>query len=326
MAIESEHTLQQMLYMTMLDDQMAQLRRVEHWLDDQFRQVVHDLDEEALVRASERFDELVLTFPELRLPGLCDYPEPVNSLLAHIDLDAGPAEGFEVAMRRLCELCMTPSVLRALRSKLYGVAAGLSDAHADLLPTVAIAVLSLDAPVSQPSAFVEMVICASAIEGSIVWQLDANEQTLPDVSTWLAANPSDALVLAVGEDSAYYYASIPGVLPLLNPSRVLFDVERLVPCAGGCACEFGLPALVDGEYTALLSGEIKRVQSTLRRCYPDRVLGDVEMLTSRALDALEVLPAHVNPLLQAILVQSWVRYLSQASKCPGAGHGGAGVP
>ena len=48
MAIESEHTLEQMLYMTMLDDQMAQLRHVEHWLDEQFRQVVHDLDEEAL--------------------------------------------------------------------------------------------------------------------------------------------------------------------------------------------------------------------------------------------------------------------------------------
>ena len=71
MAIESEHTLEQMLYMTMLDDQMAQLRHVEDWLDEQFRQVVHDMDEEALAHASERIDELVLTFPELRLPGLC---------------------------------------------------------------------------------------------------------------------------------------------------------------------------------------------------------------------------------------------------------------
>jgi len=316
MAIESEHTLEQMLYMTMLDDQMAQLRHVEHWLDEQFRQVVHDLDEEALAHASERIDELVLTFPELRLPGLCEHPEQVSSLLAHIDLDAGPAEGFDAAMERLYELCITPSVLRALRCRLYGVAARLSESHVDLLPTVAIASLSLDATASHPSAFVEMVICASAIEGVILSQIDTSEETLPDVSTWLAANPSDALILAVGEDSAYYYAPIPGVLSLLDSSRVLFDVERLSLCAGGCACEFGFPALADGEYRALLSQEIKRVQDTLRRCYPDRVLADIEMLTSRALDALEVLPPHVNPLLQAIMVQSWVRYLSQASECP----------
>ena len=137
MAIESEHTLEQMLYMTMLDDQMAQLRHVEHWLDDQFRQVVRGLDEEALARASERFDELVLTFPELRLPGLCDHSEQMSSLLAHTDLEAGPTEGFEEAMEQLYELCVTPSVLRTLRSKLYGVAASLSQDQADLLPTVA---------------------------------------------------------------------------------------------------------------------------------------------------------------------------------------------
>lgn len=316
MAIESEYTLEQMLYISMLDDQMAQLRHIEHWLDDRFRQVVHNLGEEALALASERFDDLVLIFPELRLPGLGDHPEHVSSLLAHIDLDDGPAEGFEAAMARLYKRCITPPVLRALRDKLYGVAAGLSHTHADLLPTVAIAALSLDASASYPSAFVEMVICASAIEASILWQLDAGEQTPPDVSTWLAANPTAALIMAVGEDIAYYYAPIPGVLSLLNPSRVLFDIECLSPCAAGCACEFGLPALVDGEYTTLLSGEIRRVQETLRRCYPERVLDDVEMLISRALDALEILPPHVNPLLQAILVQSWVRYLSRASEYP----------
>ena len=313
MAIEPEHILEQMLYMAMLDDQMAQLRHVERWLDDRFRQVVHDLDEEALARASERFDELVLAFPELRLPGLIDYPEQVSSLLAQIDLDAGPAEGFEAAMDRLYESCITPPMLRALRNKLYGVAARLAGGYADLLPTVAIASLSLDETASCPSAFVELVICASAIEGSILSQLDVHEQTLPDVSTWLAANPSDALIAAVGEDCAYYYALIPGVLSFLNLDRVLFDIERLDPCVGDCACEAGLPALVDDEYRAVLSEEIKRVQGTLRCRYPDRVLADVEMLTNRALDALEVLPTRVNPLLQAILVQSWVRYLSEAA-------------
>ena len=41
---------------------MIQLRRVERRLDSLFRRIVDDQDEEALVRASERFDDLVLTF------------------------------------------------------------------------------------------------------------------------------------------------------------------------------------------------------------------------------------------------------------------------
>jgi len=37
------------------------------------------------------------------------------------------------------------------------------------------------------------------------------------------------------------------------------------------------------------------------------------MLSERALDALDALPPGVNPLIQAIFVQSWVRCLHELS-------------
>jgi hypothetical protein len=52
------------------------------------------------------------------------------------------------------------------------------------------------------------------------------------------------------------------------------------------------------------------VQGTLRQTYPAPSIADVEMLTHRALEALDDLPVQVNPLLQAIWIQSWVRHLS----------------
>ena len=136
-----------------------------------------------------------------------------------------------------------------------------------------------------------------------------------DVGSWLAAEPSDAQLAAVGEGQAYRYASIAGVLPYLDQDRVLLDIEQLntsvrEPNGNGHGGN-GLSDLFDKEYKALLCAEIKRAQGTLRRHYPANSIADLEMLTRHALDALDELPPQVNPLLQAIFVQSWVRCLSE---------------
>jgi hypothetical protein len=112
------------------------------------------------------------------------------------------------------------------------------------------------------------------------------------------------LLAAVGEGLAYRYASIAGVLPYLDQDRVLLDIEQL---HGGT----GLNSLFDNEYKALLCTEIKRAQRILRQAYSANSIADLEMLARHALDALDELPPQVNPLLQAIFVQSWVRYLGE---------------
>ena len=68
---------------------------------------------------------------------------------------------------------------------------------------------------------------------------------------------------------------------------------------------------MDTEYKALLRAEIGRVQRVLREQHPASSIADIEMLARRALEALNELPPHANPLLQAIFVQSWVRYLGE---------------
>lgn len=314
MTEKPRRTSHQAPYLALLDSQMLRLRQVESRLDGLLRQVVTGLDEEGLALASERFDDLVLAHPDLRVPDLEDYPQQVWVLLSHLDLECGPLSGFQKAMDRLCALVITPQVVYALRSKLYKIAARAAETGSDLLATVAVASLSLDPETVLRNTFVEMVVCASAIESSVYTRLTEGEPVSADVSTWLAAEPTDALIAAVGEGTAYYYASIPGVLPLLDQRRVLFDFERLAPHARTLASfrerqgGQGLNALVDQEYKDVLSGEIIRVQRALRRRYPAGSIADAEMLTQRALDALDKLPPHVNPLLQAIFVQSWVRY------------------
>jgi hypothetical protein len=294
MAKKSKRTSHQMPYLALLDDQVARLRQVERRLDCLFRQVVNDLDEEALARASERFDELVLTFSELRLPNL-DCPQEIGSVLSHLDLEAGPLPGFEEAMAQLYALSVTPQFIRLLRSKLYTIAAQVAETCTDLLPTVAVASLSLDTGLSRRNTFVEMVLCASAIESLICATLEEGEPASVDVST------------------------IPGVLPLLDESRVLFDIDQLAPCDRASALAparrngHGLSSLVDQEYKDILSGEIQRVRYALRQRYEAGSIADVDMLAQRALDALDILPPQVNPLLQAIFVQSWVRYLTDVS-------------
>jgi len=76
--------------------------------------------------------------------------------------------------------------------------------------------------------------------------------------------------------------------------------------------EHVLGELVDERYKTLLRAEIKRVQNVFRWRCPARPIADVEMLTNRALEALDDLPPRVNPLLQAILVQSWNRCFGES--------------
>jgi hypothetical protein len=295
---------------------MAQLRRVERRLDGLFRRIIDDQDEEALMRASERLDDLILMFPDLRLSNLDAHPKQVRALLSHLDLASGPLPGFDEAMAQLYALCVTSQAVHSLRSKLYRIGAYVVENCPELLSTVAIASRSLDSSVLSRGTFIEMVLCASAIESLVYVHLCQREAVALDVGTWLAADPSDALIATVGERQAYYYASIPGVLPFLDRNRVLFNLEQSISGTSTCSslpgdgcC--GLSALVDKEYKALLRAEIRRVQGALREQYPASSIADVEMLAQRALDALNELPPQVNPLLQAIFVQSWVRYFGE---------------
>jgi hypothetical protein len=317
MAKKTKHTSRQLPYLQLLGHQMTQLRRVERRMEGLFRQIVHGLDEEALARASEGIEDLVLGFPELRLTNLSAYPTQTRALLSQLDLESGPLPGFYESMTRIYHSCVTAQEIDGLCHKLFRIAAYAVDNCPELLPTVAVAFLSLDPSSSSQSVFVEMVICASAIETLIQASLSERESVSVDVSTWLAAGPSDALIAAVGEGQAYYYASIPGILPFLDRDRVLFGIEQLYSCSrtlprtrNGHVSQ-GLGALVDKEYKALLRAEIRRAQCSLRHLYPPNSIADVEMLTRRALDALDELPPQVNPLLQAIFVQSWVRYFCE---------------
>jgi hypothetical protein len=306
-------------HLSLLSHQLAQLREVEGSLDGLLHRVIDQLSEEALARVSERFDELVLAHADLRIADVGAYPRHVDALMACLDLERGPLEGFEDAVAALCARCVTPQTLRTLRARLYSVAGRVAAHSPDLLPTVAVAAFSLDAADLASNAFLHMVVCASAIECYVHAALA--EEALPsaDVSTWLAADPPAALIAAVGEGPAYYYAAIPGVLPFLDQERVLFDAQRLAPAKPAALAApprpraVGLSALVDGAYVTRLSEEIVRVRRGLRQRYPVHAVADIEMLTERALDALVALPHSANPLLQAIFVQSWVRCLYEAN-------------
>lgn len=296
---------------------LVELSRVERKLDALLRQVVQGLSTGELRAAADRQDVLVSSFPKLRLPGVGQHPGEARDLLLRLDPATGPLPGFDDAMEQLCRLVLNPIAVRRLRSALYTVAAQAADTRPELLPTVALAMLSLDTWRDRSTAFLEMVIAASAIEWFIASQLRDDGDECLDVGGWLAAEPSALLRVEVGEALAYYYAAIPAVYPFLDPARVLFDVQRLVPYApevfaartrGG---DSTLRELVDGPYKLCLRGEILRVQDTLRTRYPAACIADLEMLTCRALQALDDLPPQVNPLLQAILVQSWVRYLDE---------------
>jgi hypothetical protein len=291
------------------------LRQVEARMDRVFQQIVARLDEEERAQALDRLDVLVSESPDLRVSNISEYPEQVYAVWACLDLEAGPLPGFRDALEQLCRCCVTPRVTRQLRSRLYTASARIADATPDLLPTVALAILSLDEAGPERDSFVQMVVCASAIEWLLEPTAGDGSASRLDVSTWLAADPSDALLSEVGEELAYYYAPIAGVFALLDRSSVLFDRSVLVPYAHSMSqarvpidsCP--LAELVDSRYVTGLRAEIMRVQSILRGSYAPHAIADVEMLTVRALEALDDLPPQVNPLLVAIYVQSWVRYL-----------------
>jgi len=125
-------------------------------------------------------------------------------------------------MEQFCEACVTRQAIRGLCSRLYTVAARVAETCPELLPTVALAALSLDAPEQTENAFLQMVVCALAVEARLASRRGGDGPISLDVSAWLAAEPSDALLVAVGEGLAYYYAAIPGVLSCLDQSCVLF--------------------------------------------------------------------------------------------------------
>lgn len=319
MAKRARRASRQAPYLVLLSERLTQLRQVEDRLDLLFRQVVNELSEEALAQASEEFEELVLSYPALRLSNLHAFPKHVHALLARLDLESGPLDGFDDAMQALYDLCVTPQVLGMLRAKLYGIAAQVADSAPELLPKVAVASLSIKERAPAPSTFMEMVICASAIECYVCTNLGNDRRPSMDVSMWLAADPSDALLAAVGEGPAHYYAAIPGVLPFLDQDRVLFHLDQLAPASLDDddrymeASAQQLDALVDQEYRSLLSEELRRVRRSVHRGIPGAAAADLEMLSERALDALDALPPSVNPLIQAIFVQSWVRCLHELS-------------
>jgi hypothetical protein len=303
-------------YIDRLGSNVATLRRIERRMDALFQRLLDARGEGALSEAEDGLDELILAYPELRIPQVAAHPQETGELLARLDLDRGPLAGFERAMQDLAKLCLTPTCLDRLRSKLYAVAARASRQHPELLPAAALAALSIRQPCPTRTLFAEMVLCASAIE----WGLTATPYKATclslDVSAWLAAEPSKRLLADVGRERAHYYASIPGVLPLLDPNRILFDVQRLVS-HGSPHAQAGARTLNDlagPSYTSRLRTEIERVQGALRETYPAPTIADVELLTHRALEALDDLPVQVNPLLQAIWVQSWVRHLHRSGQ------------
>jgi hypothetical protein len=307
MAKRSRRASRQAPYLVLLSERLTQLRQVEDRLDGLFRQVVNELSEEALAQASEEFEELVISYPVLRLPNLDAFPAQVHTLLARLDLESGPLDGFDGAMQTLYDLCVTPEILSMLRAKLYGIAAQVADSAPELLPKVAVASLSIKERPSTANTFMEMVICASAIECYICTNLGDDRPPSVDMSMWLAADPSDALLAAVGEGPAHYYAAIPGVLPFLDQDRVLFHLDQLVPASLDGNDRYvetsaqQLDALVDPAYRALLSEELRRVRRSVHGASPGVAAADLEMLSERALDALDALPPSVNPLIQAIL-------------------------
>jgi hypothetical protein len=222
-------------------------------------------------------------------------------------------------MNALYDMCVTPDVLSTLRAKLYRIAAEAAAHSPELLPTVAIASLSIKERARTPNPLMQMVICTSAIECYVCANLRSDGPPSADVSLWLAAEPSDALLASVGEELAHYYAPIPGILPFLDQDRVLFHLDQLAPASLDddgqyvTASAQSIDVLVDREYRALLSQELRRVRHIVRQQYADVAAADLEMLSERALDALDALPPHLNPLIQAIFVQSWVRCLHQLS-------------
>jgi hypothetical protein len=295
---------------------VVRLRQIEGQMDALFGQLLCTRGEHALSDAAARLDELILAYPELRIPQVADHPHAARDLLAHLDLEHGPLRGFQQAMQRLCTLCLTPESLQTLRSQLYTTAARVSREHPDLLPTAALAALSVRPPGPAQTLLTEMVLCASAIEWGLAMPSQAAADISLDVSTWLIAEPSERLLAAVGKERAHRYASIPGILPFLDPNRILFDVQRVAP-PGSPYAEPGLRSLddlADPGYTRQLRTEIERLQSTLRKQYPAPSIADIELLSHRALEALDDLPVQVNPLLQAIWIQSWVRHLSPSNR------------
>jgi hypothetical protein len=284
-------------------------------MDALFRRLLQKRDQDALSDAAERLDELILANPELRLPQVANHRQATRKLLAHFDLDHGPLPGFQEAMEQLCELCLTPDSLNRLRSQLYTIAARLTEERPDLLPTAALAAVSVRPPYPARNLFTEMVLCASAIEWGLDVEPRASAQLSLDVSTWLIAEPSQGFLAAVGKDRAHYYASIPGLLPFLDPNRILFDVQRLEPARPPYTDPSArtLDALANPGYTRRLRTEIERVQGALCQTYPAPTVADVVLLTHRALEALDDLPVQVNPLLQAIWIQSWVRHMGHSA-------------
>lgn len=297
-----------------LSDNAACLRQVESRMDTLLRQLLIAWEEHTLSEAAERLDELILAYPMLRVPQVAVHGQAAHELLAHLDLDHGPLPGFPEAMTRLCALVLTPNCLDELRSRLYTVAARVARDHPDLLPTVALATLSTHPPCPTQTLFTEMVLCASAIEWSLTNAPHSASGPLLDVSAWLIVEPSERLLADVGKERAHYYASIPGVLPLLDPNRILFDVQRSSGMPHTQAAVRTLDDLANPSYTQRLRTEIERVQGALRKAYPTAITADVELLTLRALEALDDLPVQVNPLLQAIWIQSWVRHLQSSNQ------------
>jgi len=295
---------------------VAHLRQIERQMDALFGQVLAAQGEHALSDAAARLDELILAYPELRIPQVADHPQAAGDLLAHLDLEHGPLPGFQPAMQQLCALCLTPESLQTLRSQLYTIAARVSREHSDLLPTAALAALSVRPPNPAQTLLTEMILCASAIEWGLTIPSHAAADISLDVSTWLIAEPSERLLAAVGKEQAHRYASIPGIFPFLDPNRILFDVQRLAPPSSPHVQPGirSLDDLADPGYTRQLRTEIERVQSTLRKQYPAPSIADIELLSHRALEALDDLPVQVNPLLQAIWIQSWVRHLSPSNR------------
>jgi hypothetical protein len=260
-----------------------------------------------------------LTYSELRIPELADHPEEARALLAHFDLDGTPLLGFHEAMEQLCARCLGAHSMSGLRSALYTVAARTSRERPELLPAAALAAFSVRPPCPKRTLFTEMVLCATAIEWGLAVAPQESSHASLDVSTWLIAEPSRRLYAALGKERAHYYAAIPGVLPLLDPSRILFDVQPPAPISSPHAGPRPrtLADLANPGYTHRLRIEIQRVQGTLRKQYPAPSIADLEMLTQRALEALDDLPVQVNPLLEAIWIQSWVRHLHKSSRPEG---------